>query len=189
MFAYCCNNPVRFVDPTGNESIRWDVPLYQQGNYGLCWAACQFMVLDYYSGKRTFSIENAKQLSIEISGVDEASAIPLNIKLIPTFTSKLTPEKLYKKLEKGPVYAYYKGTNRSHVVVVTGMDLDNNIVYTNNPQYGEEGKQSFTEFMNGVYYPPGSSSSYSLVAIFQATDHVNPFVKFAATLWFHFLYI
>ena len=38
---------------------------------------------------------------------------------------------------------------RKHLVVVTGVDVINDVIYTNNP-WGEQGEQSFEEFLNGV---------------------------------------
>ena len=50
----------------------------------------------------------------------------------------------------GPVYAYYSnGKTHHHLVVVTGVDIDNNIVYTNNP-WGIQGEQSFESFKKQV---------------------------------------
>ena len=76
MFAYCNNNPIMFVDYTGHGPIAWlivaalaisiglsgcssqpeqkvkyNVPLYKQGNLNLCWAYCQVMVESFYSKK------------------------------------------------------------------------------------------------------------------------------------------
>ena len=72
MFAYCGNNPVNRVDPTGKSpdlhraikrivdavvsavnkvfTVHHAVPLYDQGGRNLCWAYCQIMVEDYESG-------------------------------------------------------------------------------------------------------------------------------------------
>ena len=58
-------------------------------------------------------------------------------------------EDLYNTLQdNGPVYAYYPGTDSSHLVVVTGVNLYSGIVYTNNP-WGNCGEQTFEEFQNG----------------------------------------
>ena len=60
-------------------------------------------------------------------------------------------KQLYKVLAiNGPVYAYYSnGKNNHHLVVVTGVDVDNNIIYTNNP-WGIQGEQSFNSFKKHV---------------------------------------
>ena len=64
-------------------------------------------------------------------------------------------------LESGPVYGYYNGeieTNGAripdaHLIVVTGVDVNNDIIYTNNP-WGYSGEQTFEEFMHGFYMSP-----------------------------------
>ena len=56
-------------------------------------------------------------------------------------------------IENGPVYAYYRSDKEkdpdAHYIIVTGVDVNNNIVYTNNP-WGISGKQTFKQFQNGV---------------------------------------
>ncbi len=58
--------------------------------------------------------------------------------------------------DNGPLYAAYywtekeqdgKITNHGHIVIVTGMDLANGLVYTNNP-HGVKGIQTFEDFLN-----------------------------------------
>ena len=46
-------------------------------------------------------------------------------------------------LEEGPVYGYYfnAASSSAHFVVITGVDVNNNQVYTNNP-WGIKGKQT-----------------------------------------------
>lgn len=58
---------------------------------------------------------------------------------------------LYKIVKyTGPIYAYYRNakTKKSHLVVVTGVDADRGVVYTNNP-WGIKGIQTFEQFQNG----------------------------------------
>lgn len=57
---------------------------------------------------------------------------------------------LYALLQDGPVYARYytPGADSGHLVVVTGVNLYTNTVYTNNP-WGVRGKQSFKAFTQG----------------------------------------
>ena len=82
MFAYCLNNPVNYSDPFGNvgssnhfyvtiESgkklfVMYDVPLYSQGAYSLCWAFCQIMVEDYHAGF-TSTPKEAEQKAIALA--------------------------------------------------------------------------------------------------------------------------
>ena len=152
MFAYCLNNPVMYVDPDGRETepIHYNVPQYHQGNYGLCWAVCQIMVTDYYAGINNDDINRAKELSLELTGTSqEAKLFPMNIIPIPVFEIFLTRSILYKLLETAPLYAIYSSDEgTTHCVVVTGYDIDNDKVYTINPQWGEEGTQSYQKRRN-----------------------------------------
>ena len=52
--------------------------------------------------------------------------------------------------QNGPIYAYYCGNDNAHLVVVTGVDIWNNKVYTNNP-WGIKGEQTFDEFKECIY--------------------------------------
>ena len=79
LYAYCANNPVMRLDPTGNsfallifgiflvvslftltysssdsndKKVYYDVPLYSQGGLNLCWAYCQVMVEAYQSNTK-----------------------------------------------------------------------------------------------------------------------------------------
>ena len=67
--------------------------------------------------------------------------------------TKLISYKLYLAITKNnaPMYAYYRNelTGSAHYIIVTGVDLKNNIVYTNNP-WGVQGVQTYEEFCNGV---------------------------------------
>ena len=64
-------------------------------------------------------------------------------KFVPKF------EELYALLAKGPVYAQYNvNWPDTHLIVVTGIDILNGLVYTNNP-WGRSGIQTYEEFLNG----------------------------------------
>ncbi len=57
---------------------------------------------------------------------------------------------LKKILENGPIYAYYLDElSKGHMVVVCGVDVEKNLVYTRNPSYGNKGVQTFGDFMAG----------------------------------------
>ena len=61
-----------------------------------------------------------------------------------------TIETLYNiLLANGPVYGFYVGPSGSHLIVITGVNVNKNRVFTNNP-WGSKGKQSFDEFKKGV---------------------------------------
>ena len=55
----------------------------------------------------------------------------------------------------------HKNGKDAHYVVVTGVDVNNNIVYTNNP-WGYKGEQTFEDFLNGFYTGNGSDSGLPL---------------------------
>ena len=62
-------------------------------------------------------------------------------------------EDLYELLLiNGPVYAAYEipGTLKGHIVLVTGVDIYRNRVYTNNPWHAL-GTQTYSDFLNGFY--------------------------------------
>lgn len=51
--------------------------------------------------------------------------------------------------ENGPVYDWYANNEgEGHAIVITGVSLKENKVYTNNP-WGVRGKQSFNQFNQG----------------------------------------
>ena len=53
--------------------------------------------------------------------------------------------------EHGPFMAVYVNDEiEAHVVVVTGVDVEKNLVYTNNSM-GFQGAQSYEEFMDAYY--------------------------------------
>lgn len=59
----------------------------------------------------------------------------------------------YTLVDKGPVYAYYGGSDGAHLVVVTGANLNKGLIYTNNP-WGIAGVQSYDEFLYGFVGMP-----------------------------------
>ena len=78
-------------------------------------------------------------------------------------------EDLYNALLiHGPIYGcYYEEGIISHMVVITGVNLTEGIVYTNNP-WGVYGAQSFQAFLKGFAACGGdflvSSSGYVYIA-------------------------
>ena len=178
MFAYCGNNPVMFSDPCGTCIHRWyflglvdcdtckakknankvkyDVPLYDQGQYNLCWAYCQVMIDDWYNGnesKETEAFQKAKNYAVEKHGESDWNygAFPSNTGFKRNINN--IEDLFYLVRGHGPVYAYYNNGKtgddaKAHLVVVTGVDLNKDIVYTNNP-WGVRGKQTFEEFQAG----------------------------------------
>lgn len=78
LYAYCANNPVNMVDPDGalwdyikdtynrvknfvksvvnkieeKLTVKYDVPLYNQNQYPICWAVCLVMIRDFNNDKK-----------------------------------------------------------------------------------------------------------------------------------------
>lgn len=147
---------INVEEPQENE-IYYDVPIYNQHSYKLCWAFCQVMVEDWERGV-TRTNDSATQRAIEIAkGVAgpgnewNKGGWPTNVNFASSDTKVINPtfQQIYDALEDGPVYAYYcKNDNTSaHLVVVTGANLDNGIIYTNNP-HGIQDGQTYKEFMD-----------------------------------------
>ena len=191
MFAYCENNPVIYSDPCGtclhhwrfwkdcekcaaskeesNWSIKYNVPLYKQGNLNLCWAFCQIMVQDYKEKKKSWQLSaaiRAIRLACTVNGSNwNQGSWPTNsgewVKTNNIF-------ELYSLLRQGPIYAYYwNGHSKdAHLIVVTGVNVLKDMVYTNNP-WGYRGTQSYEDFNRGFYGAPSDYDMplYSLILI------------------------
>ena len=64
---------------------------------------------------------------------------------------------LIKQFERGgPLYARYQGESQGHIVIVTGGDLSQGRVFTNNPDGGIQGAQLFEDFLKE---PAGGTES------------------------------
>ena len=155
-------------------TIKYDVPLYKQGNLSLCWAFCQTMIESYDSGT-ILTQKEAKARAIEIARSYHGST-KKRIWNQGGWPSDLGDQVSVKDIEtlydtlknNGPVYAYYSNNKTAHLVVVTGVDLNSNVVYTNNP-WGVRGVQSFEDFQHGFatkWYNFSSGKAESEVVIF-----------------------
>lgn len=138
-----------------NESIFYDVPLYNQGDLSLCWAYCEVMVDSYRNSESLKSKEaNNKAIQIAKKYHNSTSKEEWNKGGWPTNLGERVAinsiSDLYDVLLKnGPVYGLYNSDSSSHLIVITGVDVDNDLVFTNNP-WGVKGKQSFEAFQSGV---------------------------------------
>ena len=137
----------------------YDVPLYFQGyDRVLCWAYCQVMAEEFIAkhDKKTIKTQaeadaRALEIAIAVNGKEawNGSGYPQNYRDMVYIN---TIDELYSCLSHGPVYASYVDPTapaeepRGHLVVVTGVDLDTGMVYTNNP-WGIQGAQTFDEFL------------------------------------------
>ncbi len=178
MYAYCNNNPVMYVDPTGERfrshltikeagygspynyrpALIYDVPLYKQGLTNLCWAYCDLMIEDYNHNRTSSWWEQFKYTRTRAIDTSEGHILPWDHfgecnALEDTYRPQTITE-LYDLLKKyGPVYARYENQfDQGHLIIVTGVDVGKNIVYTNN-SHGVRGRQSFEEFQNGICRP------------------------------------
>ncbi len=154
---------------TNPKIVRYDVPLYNQGRLSLCWAFCQTMTEDFESGK-TRTQDEATNRAIEIAKMRvnygenwNKGGWPYSMNRFKGIKANQLDEieDLYKLLlDNGPVYAYYNNpkVNSAHLIVVTGVDVDENIIYTNNPQ-GHHGEQTFEEFNHGYFARNGTNNT------------------------------
>ena len=191
-YAYCLGNPVGMVDSLGSrptiavnmsdgggsdsQFIYYDVPICEQAEgLGLCWAYCQVMTEAFdYSEDLSNDEADVRAISIaqKVFGSKDKQkwnkgSYPRNKKLFPVYERYITSiSVLYRMLkENGPMYAYYKKGQDAHYVVVTGVDVKNNIVYTNNP-WGIKGEQTFEDFLNGYCTFDGSDSGIPLQKLY-----------------------
>ena len=142
-------------------AIIYNVPLYDQNGYNLCWAFCQVMVDDFVAGiSRTNeeATQSAIALAMERHRVTDINDVdawnkgsrPLNLGKNVEINSI---EDLYSALSKGyPLYvsyaAYRDGERYGHAIIVTGVNLTKGLIYTNNP-WGINGYQTYEEFLSG----------------------------------------
>ncbi len=145
-------------NPMPDNLVYYDVPLYNQNGYSLCWAFCQVMVEDYRVG-RTRTNEQATERAISISrsiyGDDwNQGGWPTNSRDLFGDTGITSLNDLYSALVKnGPIYAYYGGTDGAHLVVIIGVNKTKGIIYTNNP-WGIAGEQTYSQFLYGFVGMP-----------------------------------
>ena len=191
LYVYCLNNPIKYDDPTGQivrqmigmlikvidkalkiveevqqiDEVRYDVPLYNQGDQELCWAYSQVMVEDFQAG-RTRTQESAdsraREIAISRYGVNNWNrpGWPTNAPDLFGQENNNSPslyEIGYYLTKRGPMYAYYHNNSSGHLVVVTGVNISKGLIYTNNP-WGIAGEQTYEEFLNGFVGLPANEN-------------------------------
>lgn len=164
---------------TSSKYPQHDVPLYNQGNNPTCWAVCQIMVECYYNNTRLTQSDAEKKVN-EL--VDQALG-PLKAYGSGWFPlnrgRKLKIKNIYdleKHISAGPLYAFYQGPyvdvgdgatkKGAHCVVVTGVDTQNNLVFTNTP-WGNKGIQTFEQFQQG-FYDANEDNHMTLQSVWEA---------------------
>ena len=192
MYAYCNNNPSNFSDSAGTrpvselerheeislpvperkryeKKIQYDVPVYDQGTYLLCWAFCMVMMHAYKTGQdlsQTQATKKAIAYAKLYNGANDWNKAN-SPKDAGAYVSVDSINDLYNLLEKsGPLYAHYDGKDGNgkksgHGVIVTGANVTTNTVYTNNP-WGKPGEQTFDDFLKGFYWDKPYPGEYEL---------------------------
>lgn len=188
MYAYCFNNPVNLAEIASSTvqnisnsdyyaseiipadiTTLYNVPLYNQNGYSLCWAFCQVMVEDFQNGiirTNAQATERAIAIAKSIDSKDwNRGQWPTNSPTVSdnaVFASGInTLYDLYSTLVKnGPIYGYYKGENvDAHLIVITGVNLTKGTVHTNNP-WNFIGEQTYSDFLTGFAW--NNNSTYPM---------------------------
>ena len=151
-----------------DSSISYDVPLYSQGTYNLCWDFSVQMVEDYMMGtvnpNNSQSEKQSRATEECISRAKEYLGSDWNSGFYPTDTfftmlfadeGEVTLESIYTVLlQYGPGYLTYSqysdGYLLGHSTVITGVDLSTGLVTSNNP-WGVSGTQTLEEMLNVFY--------------------------------------
>lgn len=153
----------------GDEVVIYDVPLYYQGKYNLCWDYTQQMVEDFTLGITHTDAEVdklCKDRAVEEYGSSwNAGGLPTDESWDVIWDDEITIEKVFEKLvENGPLYLNYNNYSMGHMVVLTGMDLSTGTMYTNNP-WRVEGTQTYDQFLR-MFATGNHSVSYRLPLIY-----------------------
>ena len=181
--------PISSATPAPIAPLIYKVPLFSQGGWKLCWAYCAVMIYCYKNNVTDMTQEEADLMAFSFAYEYQLDKLQIDAMTIGTcwwnqggWPADIGTECLARDigsiysirelLESGPVYGYYNGeieTNGAripdaHLIVVTGVDVNNDIIYTNNP-WGYSGEQTFEEFMHGFYMSP--YENMPLCSIFQ----------------------
>ena len=151
----------------GALSVRHEVPAYNQGDTNLCWAYSQAMIEDFNSGT-TRDVDGANQRAREIAvarfGENDWNRGSNPENLVSIGSNSITNIFINLKFH-GPLYAAYgfydeEGVRKGgHAIVVTGVDIINKRVFTNNPEVGA-GDQSYEEFLD--VFTEGTANEWRL---------------------------
>ena len=181
--------PISSATPAPIAPLIYKVPLFSQGGWKLCWAYCAVMIYCYKNNVTDMTQEEADLMAFSFAYEYQLDKLQIDAMTVGTcwwnqggWPADIGTECLARDigsiysirelLESGPVYGYYNGeieTNGAripdaHLIVVTGVDVNNDIIYTNNP-WGYSGEQTFEEFMHGFYMSP--YENMPLCSIFQ----------------------
>ena len=159
-YHYLAEN-IRYLDTQGKVTGSvYEVTNFDQGGYNLCWAFCQVMIENYYTGgdmTQEMAENRAIEIAKEVYGEKDwdKAGKPAGVE---EYEGIYSFDELEKSLSGGPIYASYRvkinkndTIERSgHVVVVTGAVSATGheaLVLTNNTSGGEF-IQTYKEFKN-----------------------------------------
>ena len=168
---------IRLLDTTGRvKGNFYDVPLFSQGTYNLCWAFSQVMVDAYYTGEsltQKQATSRALTMAKSVYGMGwNKGAWPLNspdvfslphlgdtrrgIRVMHDQTSGILAVENYAqlsaRLSDGPIYGYFSNekVKIAHLIVITGAVSatgHENLVASNNP-WGNKNIQTYDAFQS-----------------------------------------
>jgi hypothetical protein len=162
----------------------YDVPIYNQNGYSLCWAFSQVMIEewqkkqldpDYQFMSQKEATERAIKIAKKYHGTgikeDHVNVYGPYVDFVKGWdnggwppqtetinASVLDVSILDGLLESNPLYAYYSSGKSAHLIVVTGIlsaSGHETLVATNNP-WGDQNIQTYDEFLNG--FPRGNKN-------------------------------
>lgn len=156
-------------------TIIYNVPVFDQGDHELCGKFCE-VVSECLITREFISQVEADGRAIYLSEIS-SNLKPSNINLtlysnLYNASCYLTINDIYNYINLyGPLYAEYfdyrtEGINgNSHMIMVIGVDLKKNLVYTYNP-WGVIGCQTFEDFTR--YYLDKNGKNYKSMGIYLA---------------------
>lgn len=107
-----------------------------------------------YAKKLEYALNIDASFWINLQNIEDdwnQGGSPDNIKEVIMASEIDNIQNLYSIIvENGPVYARYANSKgEGHAIVITGVSVYKNKVYTNNP-WGKKGSQSYNDFLSGV---------------------------------------
>ena len=179
---------IRALDEQGKiTGIIYDIKIFTQGRWKLCWAYCQVMIENFQMGMnmtQTQADTRAQQIAESIYGTGKnpdgsykwnRGGWPTNSRDVKNQRESLKNVEnfsdLMRYLLSNPIYAYYNNglpasnqKSAAHLIVVTGTVSapgHPDLVTSNNP-WGDKNIQTYNDFVNEI---PGDSYGMKLVGV------------------------